>query len=449
MTGLFNNPSVFTNFLSLIFPIVLAGFWAPCNNKWIKRLSLIGVYLMIVTVFLGNERAAFLAFGAGLLLVLNKKYVLAKSLNNFLKTNNVKYYILCLLVVVIAGGSYFLYSIRPQSFFGRLFIYENTLRIIGDHPFLGIGPGKFESIYNLYQSRYFNIHQVSAYGNQVADNTDVAFNDFLQLFCETGLIGFICVVTSAVVLVKIYRNSNFEKNSLHMVGIISGVLSILIASLFSYPLQNFIILLYLVILISLLSKAIAPWKVFRPITLNRNVYAFFGFLWAGTLISILFSLSKNQLKWEANVYDNLEPEASLQQYSELYPVLKNNGYFLYNYGSEMAFNKHYGNGRYILSQAKKYFVDSDILIYSGDCFLGLKDYKHAEEEYLTAYYMVPKKLLPQYALMQYYQEIKDYNKANIFAEKIIKSTPVSYSEDELAIKQQAVQLLTKNCNYYD
>jgi O-antigen polymerase len=447
MTGLFDNPSTFTNFLCLIFPVILVGYWnaSTYKNNWIKILSLISIYLMITTALLGNERAALLAFIAGLILVFNKKYKLFQLLKKSGTTGRVKYYVICSVGAISAGGFYLLYLIRPESFAGRWLIYKNTLNIIKDHPLWGIGPGKFESVYNLYQSQYFSGHHGVGPESRIADNVDVAFNDFLQIFCETGIVGFFCLIVGVIILIRIYRTNSWEKSSSNL-GLISSILAIFTAALFSYPLQNFVIMVYLVIIIGLVSKNVETRAVFPQITFNKYVYVLVGFIYAGILIGILFNLSKNQLKWENIANSNQESGTSLQQYQELYPALKDNGYFLYNYGSEMAFDKNYPEGKYVLRRARKYLMDPDVLIYSGDCYLGLKDYKKAEEEYLAAYYMVPKKLLPQYALMQYYHAIKDDNKANAFAEKIIKAVPVAYSEDELEMKQQAVQYLAKNCN---
>lgn len=450
MTGLFNNPSSFTNLLCLIFPIVLTGFWLPLkrHDREIKTASLISIFLMIITVFLANERSALLGFMAGLLLVLNKKYGLIYALKKAYNSSKLKPVIICSCLVSTLACVYLIYLIRPRSFAGRFFIYSNTLQIIRNHFMWGIGPGKFESVYNLYQSQYFKVHNLQGHEWQIADNVGVAFNDLLQLFCETGVIGFVFMMIGIAIIVRNYKNMIWENSSLPAIGLICSFFSVIVVSLFSYPLQNFVIMLYVVILVSLLSENTKISLPFQSITFkaNRFACAFVGFGSIGLLTGVLFYLGENQVKWKNMVFKSPESAISLQQYRDLYPALQDNGYFLYNYGSEMAADKDYQEGRNILAQAKKYVMDPDVLIYSGDCFLGLNDNRQAEKEYLSAYYMVPKKLLSQYALMQYYHAIKNDDKANGWAEKIIKSEPIVYSADELEIKNQAAKFLTRSCN---
>jgi len=447
MTGLFENPTNFTNFLAMLFPIVLAGFWMqPNQDRWIKVCSLIAIYLMVLTIYLGNERAAWVAFAAGLLLVANKKYKLTEFLKNTLKNSKIRYTAFCLVPAVAAGTFYLLYLMRPESFAGRWLIYKITFRIIRNHPFWGIGAGKFGSVYNLYQSRYFNGMHTSGYEHKIADSVDVAFNDFLQLFCEIGIFGFCCVVTAVVILIKIYRTVSREKNDFTTVGLVASLLTVSITAMFSYPLQNFVIMSYLLVMSALLSRKLLIFRTLSQWKSSKFFYNIGGLLYALILSSLLFNLAKSKLQWKNMAYNNQDPARSIRGYKELYVTLKDDRYFLYNYGSEMAADKNYDIGMNILSRTKRYLVDPDVLIYSGDCLLGLQDYKGAEREYLCAYYMVPKKLLPQYALMQYYHAINNDKQANAFAEKIIKAVPVAYSEDELEIKRQAAQYLIKNCN---
>ncbi|ADL07263.1 O-antigen ligase family protein [Thermosediminibacter oceani] len=88
-------------------------------------------------------------------------------------------------------------SFGEFSFQGRLSFYRDALKIIKEHPVLGIGGGGWKSAYFAYQSyRYF---------------TTEVHSFFLQLMVETGIIG---LLTFLAVLVLIIRNmiiSNINK----------------------------------------------------------------------------------------------------------------------------------------------------------------------------------------------------------------------------------------------
>ncbi|KXG78352.1 Beta-barrel assembly-enhancing protease [Fervidicola ferrireducens] len=79
-------------------------------------------------------------------------------------------------------------SFGEFSFQGRLSFYRDALKIIKEHPILGMGGGGWKSAYFAYQSyRYF---------------TTEVHSFFLQLMVETGIIGLIAFLAIPVLIIR-------------------------------------------------------------------------------------------------------------------------------------------------------------------------------------------------------------------------------------------------------
>ena len=83
-------------------------------------------------------------------------------------------------------------STEDSSFTGRIHFYKDALKIIKDHPILGTGGGGWKAIYQAYQSSgYF---------------TTEVHNFFLQLWVETGTVGFLALaVLCFTTLITAYK----------------------------------------------------------------------------------------------------------------------------------------------------------------------------------------------------------------------------------------------------
>ncbi len=93
------------------------------------------------------------------------------------------------------GGALAMWSLRDrfnngQDFSGRTLIWEATARLAADHPWLGVGPGRFpqaiiESGYADYYLKYYGV-------------LNNAHNLFLQVAAETGVIAALCLLGFAL-----------------------------------------------------------------------------------------------------------------------------------------------------------------------------------------------------------------------------------------------------------
>jgi tetratricopeptide (TPR) repeat protein len=118
----------------------------------------------------------------------------------------------------------------------RILIWQNTLGMIKEHPWLGVGLGNFKIAYQPYRSRK----------EQLSTGPDVfvrrTHNEWLQLLAELGIPGFIFFLMIQGVLYYsahqiIVRSKNFHIQAL-MLGFAMSFIAIFVTAIFGFALQN-------------------------------------------------------------------------------------------------------------------------------------------------------------------------------------------------------------------
>ncbi|MDO6432304.1 O-antigen ligase family protein [Flavitalea sp. BT771] len=445
MGGPFANPSMFANFLCLTIPFSIINIYKSCIEKGVlfRILMITSASFSFVVVLLGLERSSLVGIVVGLIIIAAGKITMSNPSGFFSLLSNGKK--TAIVITIAAAGMLALYLLRPTSAHGRILIYQNTLTLIKDYPLFGIGPGKFPAVYPLYQSNYFNALQQSTSDQLVADNVQVAFNEYLQIVAELGLPGLILIVLGLSYWIKLVKKTYNSYQPSVSPPVIASLSSIAAVAIFSYPFRDFVILSYVVILISAVRPRDEKSVEYTLTPLVRNgVLSTLLVIAMGTGI-INSYLTNAQYKWEILALSQEDSDKKLKKYNEIYSTLDNNGRFLYNYGVELSTDNDYMQSLTMLEKAGKYFTNTDLLVYLGDDYLGIKNYEKAKEYYMKAVTMVPKKFLPKYALMQYYQTIHNKRSADSLAEKILTAKIIYPSAEIYTIKGQALELL-KDCN---
>ena len=111
-------------------------------------------------------------------------------------------------------------------------------------------------------------------------------------------------------------------------------------------------------------------------------------------------------------------EEAQQIYPRLYPFLKHNPSFLYNYGAELSIAGNYQESIKILEKVKSNLYNSDVFIYLGTNYLKTGETTKAEQAFLEANYIIPHRFIPKYRLVQLYHYVGDIPKALYYAQLI-------------------------------
>lgn len=112
---------------------------------------------------------------------------------------------------------------------------------------------------------------------------------------------------------------------------------------------------------------------------------------------------KDKQKWyEYEYYDYV-----VEDYELLFPYLKRNKQFLFEYGRSLNKTENYEKSDSILSLGT--LISSDPMFWNvmGNNSLALGKYREAEERYMHAFYMVPNRLYPLTLLAKLYHTEKD------------------------------------------
>ena len=118
----------------------------------------------------------------------------------------------------------------------RLYMYRNTLNMIKDNLFLGVGFGNFKYIYPKYRDR--GEWELSGLNTRV----DQAHSEYLQIFSEVGLIGFLAFLWILVgigrMVWEIIKVRDFGPSFLRGLALTMGIGATLVQSFFDFNLQN-------------------------------------------------------------------------------------------------------------------------------------------------------------------------------------------------------------------
>jgi O-antigen ligase/tetratricopeptide (TPR) repeat protein len=195
MRGFFFNVNHFAMFLAVALPLAWAA--SRLGKNAFIRFAGYGVNtLMIAAIGLSRCRTAYTA----LILVGGVAFLLRRLPRQVPAGYDPRPWRFAVRGGVVLGAaglvvvSALAVSFKPMSAAGRLLIWKVSLRASLAHPVAGVGYGNFPAVYNAEQGRYFEEGKGTATERLSASADAYAFNDYLESFMETGLIGFIVLL---------------------------------------------------------------------------------------------------------------------------------------------------------------------------------------------------------------------------------------------------------------
>ena len=437
IVGSFQNPGVYANYLACIFPLALAMLLY--SKKQPKRILSVISLVFIVCCFImpfTMARAAWLGMFVGSLVITEYRYGWLSKIIFRMKKFLLIFGIVAILIF-ICGVGVVLYHLKPESAQGRLLIYKIALGMCKEHPLMGTGFNTFAREYNMYQADYFASGAGSETEKWLANINQVAFNEYLQIAVETGLVGLVLLLTIVVML--IYNRK--QVHTPYAIGSMGSLASLACCACFSYPFHeiSIVILVGLMLLIAgseLKTLSIhVSGKLYKKIIICLLSIAVFLCYYSVNNISLV-SRWKN-LATQTSIYgfDNKR-----EQYKLLSTKLNNDPYFLYNYGVELSIAKEYKQGISILQYVCHYLSNTEIFCYLGDNYKGLGQYEKAEAYYQLASNTVPNKFYPLYCLAKLYHETGDSTKAFNMASIIVNKKEKVRSYTTYKIKNEMKQM---------
>lgn len=433
ITGTFTNPGIYGCFVAIGVPIVLYQliYTAHYSKSKIVLLCIVALIVFMSLILSSSRTAGIASVVAAFVVSVREIYPKTSRILRY------KFFSIIGTVILFILFISFLWQKNTLSISGRLLIWKiSFFEIFLNYPITGIGYGNFFTEYGNYQRNFFLSGQGNGQDIALAGMTYYPFNEYLRISIENGIVGlllFIAIIASVLNhKVRLFRSDNLLY--------LAVMLLILGCSFFSYPLENMSI--YIILIITIVALSQNNGKELSVIHIGKKIPKMFSV--ALIILILIFSSLKISavLKWK-DAQENIlvNEEKSYKTYKAIYPLLSQNGAFLFNYGAELLSISDYRNSLRVLMRATKYGNSVELYMYLGDAYTGLQNNDLAEEYYIKSAYMVPKLFTPVYKLFLFYQRTNQIEKARLAATKII-DMPIKVPSEKIdKIKYEAFNFL--------
>lgn len=452
-TGSFFNSGPYAGYLATILPIafyyILFDYSALKDKfSWTNLFRYVrwGVSSLSVALILSilpatMSRASWLAAIVSCIFILvvfvidtNKEFFIHQVKRHKRKFSLGIAFGIIILIVGISSS----YYMKKDSADGRILIWKTTIQSIQNNPF-GVGAGRFSKYYGEAQKEYFSKDNASDQEKLVAGSPEYAFNEYLQIGLEFGLLSlalFILILIST--LYKGFQLKNYPA--------LGGLISLLAFAFMSYP---FSLLPFLITLITLVTLSIEDGQS-KKIQADTKGLIFgslliiFALLITSTIIYKRINTSNAYREWaKLKLFTNAESAIKLPTYVKIFPELCHEARFLFEYAQSLNLDKRYEESNNILSLMTNISCDPMIYNVMGRNYQSMKNYEQAEAAFLKASYMVPSRLYPYYLLAKLYEETDEREKALFMVEILLTKEAKVESEAVNDIREEAKRIFEK------
>lgn len=398
LTGSFFNPGPYAGYLAMVLPLCLDR-WMNLRFSWklmetdmkIEKCIVVVAGLCILCVLPATmSRSAWLAAWLACLWVYAVHAEWGKRFGEIWRLNRGRMLAgmvaaLCLLII----SGWLLFSLKPDSARGRLFMWKITCHAIAKKPMIGYGPGNFALAYGDAQEKYFAKGNYAEWEERVAGSPEYAFNEYLQAATEYGIpMTVLALLVIALCWLIGIREERF--------GVCGAVISLMVFSFSSYPLQLpvFIVTSVGLLLSCVVNNRPKSWALMAVIIVVYGVCRLPG---DSKRLEASRDLVNVRMLYRVGAY-----EAALEDYERLYPLLKEKSDFLFEYGHCLHKTDKVKHSNQILNEAMRRSNDPMILNIIGKNCLQMGDYWGAEDWFIRAIHRLPGRIYPYYLLAKLY-----------------------------------------------
>lgn len=331
-----------------------------------------------------------------------------------------------------------LYFVKAGSADGRMVINYEGLHTVADNPIFGSGTGSFFHKFAETTQR-LSISESSVDLNAV-DVIEYAFNDWLRIATELGVIG---LVIAGAIAVNSLRNLWIESKTLFLALIV-----ILVFSIFSYPIE---LHPYRIITILIIAFSASHRRVSTTDVKSQRMRVLAMTVMSLVIISIpMMEIRRIKEYVEAengyNIMRGIQDQALIKDYESLLPLLEDNRNFLFDYGRLLSDAGRYNDSNEVLRKGASLSNDPMFLVLQGNNYRDMGALYKAEEMYLKAWHTMPNRIYPLYRLMMLYHQTGNESKAVEYARIIVNHKEKVSSPAVNDIKREAHEIINFNVN---
>ncbi|WP_282055429.1 O-antigen ligase family protein [Maribacter luteus] len=412
------------------------GYFKKINHKYVQKVTFLlamSILIILIMLFISKSRAGWLAFVVSGIFLIERRFYVFKNVS---KKKKIAFLIMLIGFLLISMSFINIDSVR-----GRFFIWKNTLEIIRDNPLLGVGFDNFKTYYMDYQGKYFE-ENMRAKEYLLADDVEFAFNSWLQLTSENGIVGFVLVIY----LVLLISKNNVGKEDLDKNLIVqTGLLCVGIFGLFSYPMQILPLKIIITVLLAYKSSMMSRKIKLASIQIQYpKATGFFGALVTLSLVFIvsnyLIGLDRGLKSWKhgLNKYRFGGYEISVKDFQNGYFYLNRNGDFLRHYGLALSKSGKPREAIKVLEKAGNIYNMSSIQLELGNNYMDLGCFEEAEKAYLKASSMVPNLFAPDFGLVKLYHMTNQNEKKQLVAKRMLTK---EVKINSLSIEEMKIEVI--------
>ena len=445
VTGSFFNPGPYACYVAVIFPMAFyyTVKYRDCYKvKFHVRnvsiyllwgISVLTVVSSILVLPAAMSRAAWLAGCGGCGLVLLSFLAKSKKVKTFVIRNRKKciFATLIAILLIIAGG-FGMYKLKKDSADGRTFIWKNTIELIKQNP-LGVGIGNFSGSYGHVQAAYFESGKGTEDEKRVAGNPEYAFNEYLQICAEQGIIVFILFI--CIVGYSLYIGVKRKK-----IAATSSLLALLIVAGASYPFSVLPFLIVLVFLIALIHNGEKGIAISRSASVTL---AFCGLIIVSLCLYNRYPTYDAYKRWNKvkMLYSFRNNKVVEEEYRSIYPLLSDQIQFLFEYAQCLNKSEQYEESNEVLKKAVRISCDPMLYNIMGKNFHALKQYTEAEQCFMKSSNIVPNRIYPYYLMTLMYVDARETEKAKGMAQIVLTKEPKVQSTAVKEMRNEMKKLL--------
>ena len=231
LTGSFFNPGPYSGYLAITLPVALGILLEQSKRNMPYYLSMGCIGTAIVVLPAGMSRSAWIAVVVSCAWVYALYRLDRKQAATRLRQHK-RWYIIGGILggILLLGGSASLYTLKKDSADGRFLMWKITTKAIQKQPITGTSLGGFPAAYAETQAEYMASGKATEQEKLVAGCPEYAFNEYLQIGLEQGLVGLALFIGwLGLLFYKGIKNKRY--------ACCGGLMSLAIFAFSSYPLQ--------------------------------------------------------------------------------------------------------------------------------------------------------------------------------------------------------------------
>ena len=332
ITGTFGNKNFLSSILFFCIPFYFIGL---LMSKKVRFISFVAIIITVVLLILLRTRVVLIALSVYFLLVF-----IHEIKNRFSK--KIGRWLLVVFITTISSVIYFFSCIKtnfsdfPETtsmYFKRLFssytllsrveYWKQSIYMIQDNFLSGVGLGNWMIAYPKYGLYNFQDSSI------INSRTIIAnpHNDFLHVFSEIGLFGFLCylglffiIIYQAIILTKNKVNPTEKKKVIYLLFF---VFCYLIIAFFDFPLSRIEHQILLMVVFSIVSS---KYLLSRETKIYKlSPYLFFTFFFS--FLTYIIIITASAISGEKHIAKALDLEKKLDYETSILEFKKANTSF--------------------------------------------------------------------------------------------------------------------------